>query len=342
MPMCGSPVVKQVCNTSICVLARAARLWRTRSFCTRSLEMSTAKYALVRDSRPVPCSSPADLWLKAAPRGAYTTARTFEQDKVFELTAHINRLASSCQQMLQHDSQEDGKQHSAEVDQLSDASQLRPRVVSSLKAAVQQFRQASPQHEGELKLTVLVTWETGKGVIHSHVAALPPRPKPPVKVQARGAPRQNATAKDSEWVRTRQALEKDKPPDVNEILLVTEQGNVLEGTQTNFFAVMDGAVYTARDGVLLGTVRGVLLEVCDREGIQVVSEPPSIHSIDSWQGAAIASTSRLFLPVHSLEYQTRQGETKNKSFDYSDPQHLFTKLEQLVLAEVARRSEELL
>ncbi len=36
-------------------------------------------------------------------------------------------------------------------------------------------------------------------------------------LQARGAPRQNATAKDSEWVRTRQALEKDKPSDVNEV-----------------------------------------------------------------------------------------------------------------------------
>lgn len=43
--------------------------------------------------------------------------------------------------------------------------------------------------------------------VHTHVVA----------VQARGAPRQNATAKDSEWVRTRQALEKDKPPDVNEV-----------------------------------------------------------------------------------------------------------------------------
>ena len=41
-------------------------------------------------------------------------------------------------------------------------------------------------------------------------------------VQARGAPRQNATAKDSEWVRTRQALEKDKPSDVNEVLLGQE------------------------------------------------------------------------------------------------------------------------
>ena len=37
--------------------------------------------------------------------------------------------------------------------------------------------------QGELKLTVLISWDTGKGIIHSHVAALPSRPKPPVKVQ---------------------------------------------------------------------------------------------------------------------------------------------------------------
>ncbi len=46
-----------------------------------------------------------------------------------------------------------------------------------------------------------------------------------------------------------------------QILLVTEQGLVLEGTQTNFFAVVDDTVYTAEEGVLMGTVRGVVLEV---------------------------------------------------------------------------------
>jgi hypothetical protein len=34
---------------------------------------------------------------------------------------------------------------------------------------------------------------------------------------ARGAPRSNAKAKDSEWVRGRQALEAGKPEDVNEV-----------------------------------------------------------------------------------------------------------------------------
>ena len=42
---------------------------------------------------------------------------------------------------------------------------------------------------------------------------------PSTILQARGVPRSNATAKDSEWVRTRQALEKDKPDDVNEVSL---------------------------------------------------------------------------------------------------------------------------
>lgn len=51
----------------------------------------------------------------------------------------------------------------------------------------------------------------------AHVAPLPSRPPPPIKAVVRGAPRSNAEAKDSEWVRQRAALEKDKPDDVNEV-----------------------------------------------------------------------------------------------------------------------------
>ncbi len=36
-------------------------------------------------------------------------------------------------------------------------------------------------------------------------------------VQVKGAPRSNALAKDSEWVRQRKALEAGKPADVNEV-----------------------------------------------------------------------------------------------------------------------------
>lgn len=39
-------------------------------------------------------------------------------------------------------------------------------------------------------------------------------------------------------------------PGVNEILLVDEGGHILEGTQTNFFAVLEGRMHTAGEGVL--------------------------------------------------------------------------------------------
>jgi hypothetical protein len=41
-----------------------------------------------------------------------------------------------------------------------------------------------------------------------------------LRVQIKGAPRENAAAKDSAWVRERQTLEADQPADVNEIILV--------------------------------------------------------------------------------------------------------------------------
>lgn len=80
--------------------------------------------------------------------------------------------------------------------------------------------------------------------------------------------------------------------------------------------------------------------MCEREQIPVVLEPPSIHNIDQWQGAAIASTSRLFLPVHVLTYHDKTG-TACKTFSYSDESWL-SKVEKLVLDEVAGRSEPLL
>jgi branched-subunit amino acid aminotransferase/4-amino-4-deoxychorismate lyase len=75
-------------------------------------------------------------------------------------------------------------------------------------------------------------------------------------------PRVNAKAKDSEWVRQRKAWETSKPADVNEVLLVTPEGLLLEGLTSNFFVLnAEGAVMTADEGVLSGTVRELILQV---------------------------------------------------------------------------------
>lgn len=50
-------------------------------------------------------------------------------------------------------------------------------------------------------------------------------------------------------------------------MLVDACGGLYEGLSSNFFAVANGTVYTAGEGVLAGTVREVALQVARREGI---------------------------------------------------------------------------
>merc|ERR1711865_1101338 len=208
----------------------------------------------------------------------------------------------------------------------------------------------SQKSQPELKITVLVGWKkkeknndqaddssssdssTGVVDIACHVTELPSLPTRPVRVEIRGTPRDNAAAKDSSWVTERLPLEqlmlKSYQP-MNELLLTTTDSSdtgttttgreveetmiILEGSQTNFYAIhKDGTVYTAEDGILKGTVRTILLDICAREHIPVVLEPPNMKLTDIWVGALISSTSRLALPIDAIYLpKSNQPTTQN-------------------------------
>ena len=207
----------------------------------------------------------------------------------------------------------------------------------------------SQKSQPELKITVLVGWKKKEKKddqvdasssdsnadmvdIACHVTELPSLPTRPVRVEIRGTPRDNAAAKDSSWVTERLPLEqlmlKSYQP-MNELLLTTTDSSdidttttgreeeetmiILEGSQTNFYAIhKDGTVYTAEDGILKGTVRTILLDVCAREHIPVVLEPPNMKLLDIWVGALISSTSRLALPIDAIYLpKSNQPTTQN-------------------------------
>lgn len=91
------------------------------------------------------------------------------------------------------------------------------------------------------------------------------RPQQPIRVRVAGSPRSNAVAKDSQWVRDRQELDKLKKLEgLNEIVLRDEEtGHLLEGLSSNFFVIDENdTVVTADQGVLPGTVRELVLKVC--------------------------------------------------------------------------------
>lgn len=111
---------------------------------------------------------------------------------------------------------------------------------------------------------------------------------------------------------------------VNDVVMCDEEGQLLEGTQTNFYAITSGGVLQTAGGgsVLEGTVRRLLLQVCAEEGIPVDESPPRLSESGSWQGALLSSTSRLLLPIHWMGMPEEEvkagGGAAARSFTYEE------------------------
>ena len=84
------------------------------------------------------------------------------------------------------------------------------------------------------------------------------------------------------------------------VALAGEPALVLHLAQLGERRVGGGPQAVAELRELEGTVRRLLLEVCEREGIPVVLTPPQLADAARWEGAMISSTSRLLLPVDEL------------------------------------------
>ncbi len=305
-------------------------------------------YVLATSEGAAPCALSSGAWLQQAPRGAYTTCRTVGgASSIFELSFHIDRLITSSKLMLASDAESHLPGAEEALERFSPAVEaeiLRPRVLHSLHSAIAAYREVSGDDNGEVKCTILVTWANNTNSstnnndvdILTHATSLGAIPTPPIKIQIRGAPRQNAAAKDSEWVRQRRVYEDQKPADVNEVVLVdAETGGVMEGLSSNFFALVDGKLKTAGEGILMGSVREAVLRVADREGIPVVLDPPTVGEIEMWEGAFVSSTSRLLLPVDEVSAPELDPPVVKK-FEKSE---VVRRLVDAVMKEVAACSE---
>lgn len=227
--------------------------------------------------------------------------------------------------------------------------ELRPRTEETMNAAVQALKSLdNVPKDQEFKINVLVCPtkdDTRSGQILAdkdvfcHVGLLPPLRSEMVKLKVAGLPRCNAAAKDSEWVRERKAIYDRMAPDVEEVILMDPTTrHLLEGSQTNFYAIQDGAVVTAEEGILKGTVRSLVLEVCVENGIPVDLKPPTLDDVEKWQGCFISSTSRLVLGAKSLEYE--EPDTKKTCTRTFAPHSILDQITTAVQNSVVTKSTE--
>lgn len=219
------------------------------------------------------------------PDGVYTALCTFDHNKFFRLEDHLDRLERSMSLL--------GWNY--QLDRLM------------LRSVLHKVCTAYPRDNARIRIDVL---SEPAGLLSSDsrllVALAPFEPIPErfyeegVRVAiARDLMRLQPEAKKTEFVsQRRRYLEKDQS--VHEYLLLDAQGRILEGTTSNFYAVCDGALWTAGRGVLEGIARKTILKLANDLGIRLRLEPVAETRIFELQEAALSSASRGIVPIMEI------------------------------------------
>lgn len=253
----------------------------------------------------------ADLY-QGLSLGVYDALRTFEHNKFLFLDRHLARTEKS-------------------MDLLGWSYQFnRPRLLRTLHDIVS----TSSWPEMRVRIDVLAEPAEALGSTSRELIAIQPFSPPPQELYeigvavdfASGVSRNNPLAKTADFAAKRPATsglkllehaggpdgektQEAQPPsdrktlEPYEYLLLSSSGQILEGTGTNFWAVRDGVLYTAGEGVLEGVTREIILQLVVVLQIPLKLEAIRVEDIPAIQEAALSGSSRAFLPVIAIAGQ---------------------------------------
>ncbi|HPH95970.1 MAG TPA: aminotransferase class IV [Anaerolineaceae bacterium] len=216
------------------------------------------------------------------PQGAYTTFRTYEGNGVLRFKDHLARLSETAELM--------GKPMRI----------MENRVRNGLGAF---FKLNNGGEDFRIRLTLDLSQNPGALFLSSEPLECLPDSfyENGVKVITSSLHRENPRAKATQFIEKAMDEKKSLPEGVNEAIMVDEDGFLLEGLSSNFFAVLRDAVWTANDRVLSGITRRIVLEEVDKAGIQLHLTPVQKKDLPGCTEAFITSTSRAVLPVVEID-----------------------------------------
>ena len=106
------------------------------------------------------------------------------------------------------------------------------------------------------------------------------------------------------------AYRKAKESGAYDALLINRDGNITEGTRTNFFCIKDQTVYTPFEkDILLGVTRKALLKVARENGYEVLERDIKVDDVANYDGAFISSTSSKIVPIKSIDEQVLKPQS---------------------------------
>ena len=233
------------------------------------------------------------------PLGVYTALRTFEHNKFLYLEAHLDRLEQSMALLGW------------------DFRLPRPDLCQALDQACTAY----PGRDARVRIDVLAAaparWgldqrdDTGRVLI-----ALAPFTPPPdhcyqegVSVDlAPGLHRDHPQAKTANFVLARRAeLARHTAPAGREApyeyLLTDPAGYILEGSSSNFYAVRQGTIWTAGEGVLGGITQHILFQLLETLRLPLRHQAIHVADLPTLDEAFLTSSSRGVIPIVRVDGQ---------------------------------------
>lgn len=212
--------------------------------------------------------------------GVYSVIRTYDHNRFLHLDHHLARTVQSMR-LLGWDYQLDE---------------------GRLRCAIHELVTAYPAPELRVRIDILAAPATARGSDSRELLALMPFTPPSSMLYEKGVALGYATglhraqplAKTADFAAARKQVE---AANFYESLMTTDQGEILEATSANFYAVRGGVLYTADKGVLEGVTRRIVLDLVQAAAIPLQLQPATIADLPLLDEALISSSSRGVVPV---------------------------------------------
>jgi branched-chain amino acid aminotransferase len=210
--------------------------------------------------------------------GVYTITNTYDTFKVLKFDAHLDRLEDSA--------------HRENIPLKLD----RPKLRLALRSMI------TETNVGDVRFRITVARFQPDHLILSVEPFKPPSPE----VYSNGvrcitlpdSARHNAAAKTTGWMHDRQQV--TLPQGIYTGLLLDANGFILEGMSSNFYAILDGKLRAAVDGVLAGIAQQIVFEIAPNI-LPLVKKPVHKADIPRLDEAFVTSSSRGIIPVVEID-----------------------------------------
>jgi branched-chain amino acid aminotransferase len=210
--------------------------------------------------------------------GVYTVTNTYNTFQVLKLDAHLDRLEDSARR------------------------ENIPLILNRalLRAALREM--IAQANFGDVRFRITVPRNQPDHII---LTIEPFQPQPP-EVYEQGvrcitlpdASRQNPAAKTTGWMHDRE--QHSLPAGIYTALLLDSDGNILEGVSSNFYAILEGELRTAGEGVLAGIAQQIVFEIAP-DVLAVRKQAVNKSNIPSLSEAFLTSSSRGIIPVVEID-----------------------------------------